>query len=65
MIQGQARFEVNSATISPEMVLESLLVYLRRTQINPQVHGYRYSFHPEYSKYRIHREMCEVNYGPT
>jgi hypothetical protein len=23
------------------------------------------AFHPEYSKYRIHRKTCEFNYSPT
>jgi hypothetical protein len=31
----------------------------------PQAHGYRSSFLNEYYEYRIHREMCEINYKLT
>jgi hypothetical protein len=65
MIQGQARFIANSATVFPATVLENLLVFINAHKKDPQAHEYRCSFHPGGFKYCIHRKMCEVNYGPT
>jgi hypothetical protein len=38
------------AIVSPATAPECLLLYFKCTQINPQAHGYRCSFHQEYSR---------------
>ena len=43
MIQGYARFEVNSATVSPTTTPEMFVGIFKYTQINSQVHEYRCS----------------------
>ena len=61
--------KIFTSIVFPATTLKSLLVHFKRTQINPQAQGYRYSFHS--GVYQgivfIHRETMvkEVDSSPS
>jgi hypothetical protein len=58
-IRGQLGTKIDIATVPQQWRQKSLLGFLATQEINPQVHGYRCSFHLRvFHEYRIQGNMC-------